>query len=148
MLYDSLNKAINTITRGIEGYKSAAINESLPYFADLNIEQRLQGKRADGQFITPELRNETYAAAKLSKGGKAPFGTPDLKDTGDFNSGQFVKKQGKTLLFSSTDDKNSGLVKKYGEEIHGLSEESRQEALNDQLVPTVLYYIEQQLVKI
>ena len=148
MLYDTLNKAINTIARGMEGYKAAAIDESLPYLADLNIEQRLQGKRADGQMIAPGLRNEKYAAAKLSRGGKAPFGTPDLKNSGDFNSGQFVKKQGKTLLFSSTDDKNSDLVAKYGEEIHGLSEESRQQALDDQLVPTVLYYIEQQLVKI
>lgn len=148
MLYDSLNKAISTITRGMEGYKSAAIDESLPYFADLNIEQRLQGKKADGQMITPELRNEKYAAAKLSKGGKAPFGTPDLKNDGDFNSGQFVKKQGKTLLFSSTDDKNSDLVAKYGEEIHGLSEESREQALNNQLIPTVLYYVEKELIKI
>ena len=148
MLFDTTYKAVTTIVNNIEKYKSNSIDDALPYFADLNIEQRLQGKRADGQMITPGLRNEKYAEAKVSRGGKAPFGTPDLKDTGDFNSGQFVKKQGKTLLFSSTDDKNKDLVDKYGEEIHGLSEESREEALNDQLIPTVLFYIEKELIKI
>ena len=145
MLYDSLNKAINTITRGIEGYKSAAIKESLPYLADLNIEQRAKGLNADGQLITPGLSNEEYANAKKSRGGRAPFGTPDLKNEGDFNSGQYAKKSGKMINFGSTDEKNSDLVAIYGEKIHGLTEESRQEALTDQLIPYVIYEIDQQI---
>ena len=148
MLFDTTYKAVTTIVNNIEKYKSNSIDDALPYLADLNIEQRLKGLNADGQLITPGLRSEAYANAKKSRGGRAPFGTPDLKDTGDFNSGQFVKKQGKTLLFSSTDDKNKDLVEKYGEEIHGLNEESREEALNDQLIPTVLFYIEKELIKI
>ena len=91
------------------------------------------------------MRNEAYANAKKSRGGRAPFGTPDLKDTGDFNSGQYAKKSGKMINFSSTDDKNSDLVAKYGEKIHGLTEESREEALADQLIPFVIYEIDQQI---
>ena len=147
MLFDTTYKAVTTIVNNIEKYKSNSIDDALPYLADLNIEQRAVGLRSDGQIIG-YLRSDNYAAEKKARGGRADEGLVDLTNDGDFNSGQFVKKQGKTLLFSSTDDKNSDLVKKYGEEIHGLSEESRQEALNDQLVPTVLYYIEQQLVKI
>ena len=40
---------------------------------------------------------------------------------------------------------NSDLVAKYGGKIHGLTEESRQEALTDQLIPYVIYEIDQQI---
>ena len=147
MLFDTTYKAVTTIVNNIEKYKSNSIDDALPYLADLNIEQRAVGLRSDGQIIG-YLRSDNYAAEKKARGGRADEGLVDLTNDGDFNSGQFVKKQGKTLLFSSTDDKNSDLIEEYGKKIHGLTEESRQEALNDQLVPTVLYYIEQQLVKI
>ena len=145
MLFDTTYKAVTTIVNNIEKYKSNSIDDALPYLADLNIEQRAKGLNSDGQLITPGLRNEAYANAKKSRGGRAPFGTPDLKDTGDFNSGQYAKKSGKMINFSSTDDKNSDLVAKYGEKIHGLTEESREEALADQLIPFVIYEIDQQI---
>ena len=49
------------------------------------------------------------------------------------------------INFGSTDEKNSDLVAKYGEKIHGLTEASRQEALTDQLIPYVIYEIDQQI---
>ena len=49
------------------------------------------------------------------------------------------------INFGSTDEKNSDLVAKYGEKIHGLTEESREEALADQLIPYVIYEIYQQI---
>ena len=145
MLFDTTYKAVTTIVNNIEKYKSNSIDDALPYLADLNIEQRLKGLNADGQLITPGLRSEAYANAKKSRGGRALFGTPDLKDTGDFNSGQYAKKSGKMINFGSTDDKNSDLIAKYGEKIHGLTEESREEALADQLIPFVIYEIDQQI---
>ena len=145
MLFDTTYKAVTTIVNNIEKYKSNSIDDALPYLADLNIEQRAKGLNSDGQLITPGLRNEAYANAKKSRGGRAPFGTPDLKDTGDFNSGQYAKKAGKMINFGSTDEKNSDLVAKYGEKIHGLTEESREEALADQLIPFVIYEIDQQI---
>ena len=145
MLFDTTYKAVTTIVNNIEKYKSNSIDDALPYLADLNIEQRAKGLNADGQLITPGLRNEAYANAKKSRGGRAPFGTPDLKNEGDFNSGQYAKKSGKMINFGSTDEKNSDLVAKYGEKIHGLTEESREEALADQLIPFVIYEIDQQI---
>lgn len=145
MLFDTTYKAVTTIVNNIEKYKSNSIDDALPYLADLNIAQRAKGLNSDGQLITPGLRNEAYANAKKSRGGRAPFGTPDLKDTGAFNSGQYAKKSGKMINFGSTDEKNSDLVAKYGEKIHGLTEESREEALADQLIPFVIYEIDQQI---
>ena len=145
MLFDTTYKAVTTIVNNIEKYKSNSIDDALPYLADLNIEQRLKGLNADGQLITPGLRSEAYANSKKSRGGRAPFGTPDLKDTGDFNSGQYAKKSRKMINFGSTDYKNKYLVARYGEKIHGLTEESRQEALADQLIPYVIYEIDQQI---
>ena len=145
MLFDTTYKAVTTIVNNIEKYKSNSIDDALPYLADLNIEQRAKGLNSDGKLITPGLRNEAYANAKKSRGGRAPFGTPDLKDTGSFNSGQYAKKSGKMINFGSTDEKNSDLVAKYGEKIHGLTEESREEALADQLIPFVIYEIDQQI---
>ena len=145
MLFDTTYKAVTTIVNNIEKYKSNSIDEALPYLADLNIEQRAKGLNSDGQFITPELQNDEYANAKKGMGGRAPFKIPDLKDTGDFNSGQYAKKSGRMIEFGSTDGKNSDLIEKYGEKIHGLTEESRQEALTDQLIPYVIYEIDQQI---
>ena len=145
MLFDTTYKAVTTIVNNIEKYKSNSIDDALPYLADLNIEQRLKGLNSDGQFITPELQNDEYANAKKWMGGRAPFKIPDLKDTGDFNSGQYAKKSGRMIEFGSTDGKNSDLIEKYGEKIHGLTEESRQEALTDQLIPYVIYEIDQQI---
>ena len=145
MLFDTTYKAVTTIVNNIEKYKSNSIDDALPYLADLNIEQRTKGLNADGQLITPGLWSDEYANAKKNRGGRAPFRTPDLKDTGDFNSGQYAKKSGKMVEFGSTDSKNSDLIEKYGEKIHGLTEESRQEALTDQLIPYVIYEIDQQI---
>ena len=107
------------------------------------------GKEMAIECVNVELsevgKNQIIYSTKKSRGGRAPFGTPDLKDTGDFNSGQYAKKSGKMINFSSTDDKNSDLVAKYGEKIHGLTEESREEALADQLIPFVIYEIDQQI---
>ena len=148
MLFDATYKVITRLVKDMDKYKRDAIKDSLDYLADLNIEQRLQGKDATGKEISPLLRSEAYARAKKAKGGLAPFGTPDLKDTGEFNSGQYVRYQKDRLIFDSKDKKNADLVAKYGEEIHGLTEESREQALDEQLIPTVIYEIEQQILKI
>ena len=145
MLFDTTYKAVTTIINNIEKYKSDSIDDALPYLADLNIEQRALGLRSDGQLITPELRSDDYAAEKIAMGGRAPLGTPDLKNEGDFNSKQYAKKNGKMIYFSSRDKKNLSLTTKYGDEIHGLTEESREEALEDQLIPYVIYEIDQQI---
>ena len=89
--------------------------------------------------------SDNYAAEKKARGGRAEEGLVDLTNDGDFNSGQYAKKSGKMIEFGSTDGKNSDLIEKYGEKIHGLTEESRQEALTDQLIPYVIYEIDQQI---
>ena len=144
MLFDTTYKAVTTIVNNIEKYKSNSIDDALPYLADLNIEQRAVGLRSDGQIIG-YLKSDNYAAEKKARGGRADEGLVDLTNDGDFNSGQYAKKSGKMVEFGSTDSKNSDLIEKYGEKIHGLTEESRQEALADQLIPFVIYEIDQQI---
>ena len=70
------------------------------------------------------LRSTIYARRKKAKGGIAPEGAVDLKNTGAFQRGLIVHITSDGALLDSTEGKKDELVEKYGEKIFGLNEES------------------------
>ena len=102
---------------------------------DLNQSQLLEGKNKVGQKLK-SYRNWSYAKMKNAKNSLPGFGIPDLFNKGNFFAGfkiRFISK--KSFEFYSTDDKNSMLVKKYGQDIFGLQDESREEYLRRNFKP-------------
>lgn len=91
---------------------------------DLNVQQMLSGIRADGSEIAPEYSPITVAYKKLRN---QPSDRVTLKDSGDFQRYMFADVNHFPIIFDSQDWKTDRLVKKYGEQIFGLTEANKKE---------------------
>lgn len=98
---------------------------------DMNAGQLFEGVDSQDQSLG-EYRSQSYARFKQSLN---PAGVVDLKLTGDFYRGLFVKADQFPVAFDSSDGKSEMLKEKYGEEIFGLDqnnlEQFRQEIKPD-----------------
>lgn len=77
-----------------------------------------------GQEITPAYSFATVAI-KRQKGQEANFVT--LRDTGSLQRGLFLRRNGDSFDIESKDSKFSDIVKKYGDEVFGLTSESKRQ---------------------
>jgi hypothetical protein len=77
----------------------------------------LASLNATGKAITPEY--------SLNNQKKKGFKNPNLLDTGAFQRAIKTTVKGKEIEFTSTDYKTEKLTEKYGEDIFGLTKESR-----------------------
>lgn len=89
---------------------------------DLNDEQLEAGREATGKEITPEYKPITVRIKK-AKGQVADRTT--LKDTGSFRQKIFAKFEKDRFVLNSRDTKVDELKAKYGEEIFGLTKQSK-----------------------
>ena len=71
---------------------------------------------------------ESYAAMKHRMNPKPGFGNPDLFLTGEFQHSMNLRVEGEVFEIDSTDTKTNKLREKYGDQIFGLTDESKQEA--------------------
>lgn len=110
----------------LERVALAAFKENEHFALDLNTQDQLfeRGEDAEGNKITPEYTPFTKMI-KRQKG--QPTDRVTLKDEGDFYRGFYVKSQKFPVIFDSRDSKTGELVFKYGKEIFGLSEKSKEE---------------------
>lgn len=122
------------------------ISENLTVAEDIITDQLEKGLDGNGDLITPQLRSETYARLKKFAGGKAPFGTPDLKNTGSFHRRITASIRGTTLVFTSTDPKTSMLIQKYGQEIFFLNDQSRELIAEELAIPGLIFGVERFLL--
>ena len=75
-----------------------------------------------------KYRDQEYAVYKNQKNPEPGLGNPDLNETGDFWRGFRLKVLNKNQYdILSTDSKNDMLVKKYGEDIFGMSDDSKED---------------------
>lgn len=81
------------------------------------------GKTVDGLDIGV-LKNPAYGRRKKRRGGIAPEGMVDLRDTGAFQEGIRAQIVNDGIFLDSVDKKRDDLVEKYGEDIFGLNEDS------------------------
>ena len=100
---------------------------------DLNIGQMMAGTRADSKPILPDYSPSTVLAKKL-KGQISDHVT--LRDEGDFQRSMFADTGKFPVTLDSQDYKTTKLVKKYGEEIFGLTKESKAE-LSQEMVEDI-----------
>lgn len=92
---------------------------------EIQAEQQRLGQDAEGTFIG-DLRSPAYARNKKARGGIAPFGKVDLRNTGAFQRGINMRIANKAVFLDSNEQKSPDLKEKYGEEIFGLNDESIQ----------------------
>lgn len=107
-----------------------SVVETKEVYGDLQVEQQLQGLKADGN------KMPYYSVNSVIIYGKEP-GPIKLRDTGAFQTAIEVKVDASVIVARSNDSKNDMLVNRYGKEIFGLSDKFKQE-FRQQLEPVVL----------
>lgn len=107
---------------------SKAVQMSQDVMADLNAEQINTGLKANGELM-PD-----YSLRSVIQYGK-PYGPIRLRDTGAWQQGLYAKVEGEKVVFGSTDEKDRMLRERYGEEIEGLSEKYKAEAIREAVQP-------------
>lgn len=124
--YNDKLKALN-----IQSEAQRSIDQTLPEFLDLNVEQLNEGKRSDGTDILPSYTDFTV---KIKKEKGQPFDRVTLKDTGQFQSMITGKVAGNKVIIDSSDPKTSALEKKYATskgKLFGLSQEKKKTYIKD-----------------
>ncbi len=102
--------------------------------ADLNREQLEKGETPQETPIRPAYANPAYAYKKNIRNSKPAFGTPDLKNTGDFVNSIRVDAFSDSLELRATDKKAQQLFAKYGY-VLGLSQSNILRLQSDILKP-------------
>lgn len=143
-------QAVENIARAFERLQSDlpkifvdVMRDNAAYIEDLNISQLEQGIDSEGQRITPPY---SVITKQIKRAKRQPYDRVTLKDTGDFHRSLFLTG-GRDAFFQigSSDDKAEKLQRKYGKDILGLNEQSRQEVIEEILLPEMLIKIRQQL---
>jgi hypothetical protein len=112
-----------------------AIEGSADLMADLNAEQINTGLKADGSEM-PD-----YSLRSVIQYNK-PAGPIRLRDKGNWQKGIYVKSDGETVKYLNTDSKDQMLKERYGEDIQGLSEKFKDEAIREGVQPEFSRLIE------
>lgn len=125
--------------------KAAAsiISDNKQQIADLNREQLMDGVNKQGKKLK-KYQSKSYAARKNRMNPTPGLGNPDLYLTGRFHEAMNVKINSKVSyeIFSS-DSKTSDLTKKYGKDIFGLTDESRDKASTEIINPGLILHIKE-----
>lgn len=95
----------------------AIVRRNQSQLIDLNLLQLDSGLDSQGKLLDPPYQSVNYAEMKLHLN---PKGVVDLKLTGAFWQGFFMKADKFPVTFGSDDIKSSELEAKYGRDIFGL----------------------------
>ena len=119
----------------IEDFIKDVVEENKDSIELLNVFQLKDGQDNEGLEINPPYTPFTKQIKQM-KG--QPTDKVTLEDTGAFHASIKAKVSGKEITLDATDSKRNKLVKKYGKEIFGLDDESKeafsQEVLKDKLI--------------
>lgn len=72
-----------------------------------------------------DYASDSYAKKKYARNPLAGFGIPDLRDTGEFYNDFYLEVTTATFEIDSKNFKTTGLMKKYGFELFGLTKENK-----------------------
>jgi len=122
-----------------------AVQENGEYIIDLNTSQLSLGLDANNKPLFP-YQSADYAELKIAMGSQAPKGTPNLYLEGNFYEGFITYFDNKDLFITSTDSKRGKLKQMYGDDIFGLTEQSKKD-LKTVLLPTFLTKIKDGLLR-
>lgn len=98
-----------------------------------NEDQLSRGVRADDTDIAPPYTYFTIQQKELKSGLAGITDVVTLFDTGAHYAALFAKVNGDEIEWGSNDSKSPALQEKYGDEIYGLSLESREFLIEDYL---------------
>ena len=149
-MFENIKKIADEIKTGLEDAKWEAIDNNLSTMADANVYRIERGQNVEGKALG-YYKSEPYARLKKSMGSASPFGTYDFKFSGNFLSGIFAKRNNKTIIFGSTDEKTQhleSLAKDNGGTLFGLQEEQRTDIANGQIIPEIWDWVKTKMQRL
>lgn len=120
----------NTAALNFNDVIRESVQDTKEILADLQTDQMLHGKNANGNVIGVYAWEE-YAEQKSRQNSLPGFGIVDLRREGNFYRGITVNANANSVTITSTDGKTDKLVSKYGEEIFGLNVDYKARYLED-----------------
>lgn len=106
-------------------------------------DQLSDGLLSDGNLITPKYSRNTKRIKAQDPRYNAPFGTPNLLDSGDFYDSILADVSKKFIDITATDSKLSKLTNKYSDKILGWNEETKKEFSREILGPAIVERLKQ-----
>lgn len=142
-MIDDLKNKLKSLPNELVTFFEKVIERNFAELEDINTDQLIKGKNAEGSNLA-RYKSASYARFKKSIGSKSsPIA--DLKVTGDFHRALKIKKTGKgEFEFYNTDEKAPLLLQKYPN-VLGLSDKSKEEFTQDQLIDEMREMILQHL---
>lgn len=125
---------------------SESVLETQKPLVFLQQEQLIKGLRSTGKKIG-KYKNKKYASLKYKQSRRAGFGYIDEFLSGSFYSEIYVKVKKKSIELTSADSKTKKIIARDGEDIFGLTRESRDEYSKVDILPRALKKIKQQILK-
>jgi len=124
---EKIEKTLRDFKKNLPNLVVDIIKNDNGKYLDLNRDQMSVG---ENRTETPigRLKNPAYASRKKSKGGKAPFGSVDLDNTGNYykNLKKTVNKKFVNVFTADPDkEKVESIKAKYGENHLNLSEKNQ-----------------------
>lgn len=136
-LRDRVKRFNDRLTNGT--YIKAIIEENDAYIVDMNTEQQLyeQGVNTYGVKIM-DYKPYKPLTIRIKKEKGQPIDRVTLRDTGDFQSSFYLEVGNEQFEIKANDWKTDGLIKKYGREILGLTDENLSELIWHFIYPDIL----------
>lgn len=136
-LKDRVAEYNNGLTTGLFIQNIILDNES--YIVDLNAEVQLyeRGENNLGVSIADYMPYSPLTI-EIKRQKHQPTNRVTLRDEGDFESSFFIEANGEQFEIKASDWKTEELIKKYGRQILGLTDEHLEELIHDILYPELL----------
>jgi len=139
-------EALKRIKKNIGKYISIVINDEKAIIIDMNTEDQLyeQGiNNLGAEIMDYKPYQEFTISVKLSKG--QPTDRVTLRDSGEFHRSFDLEITDKHFKVIATDDKTEQLIKKYGRQILGLTDENLNELIWSYIYDALLEQIKNDL---
>lgn len=138
---DSLIQHLQTFEERLETAVREALEENQTSIIDYNIYAQLYdlGINSEGKSIKPKYHPITIRVKLEEREPPQPVDRVTLRDTGDFAESFYIIFNDDSFQITSSDYKTSRLVRKYGDEIFGLTEEHMAEVVNNFIKPKLLF---------
>lgn len=135
---EQLRDKVATFERGLSSgeYIKTIIEDNEAYIVEMNSEEQLyeQGINRLGVSIA-DYAPYSPITIDIKKEKGQPYDRVTLRDYGDFHSSFYIDADNEKFKIGATDEKTDSLVKKYSAYILGLTEEHKQELIDDYIAP-------------
>lgn len=136
----NLLSKVKEINEGLESgeFFKDVILDNEAYILDLNTEEQLytKGITREGVPISAYAPYSPYTVTMKKQKGQ-PYDRVTLRDEGDFHRSFFLQVYPDRFVFFANDAKALKLIRLYGIEIMGLTEENFKEVKNSYVVPEI-----------